>query len=659
MRAESMSSKAFEALLRSERFPEPGAIGMRVLELSRFGKCSPVEFARAAEPDGELCSLLSELASCVRGPEDEAVDSTERAVAQLGIPIARIATLGFSLLAANRDGGCDALDYDAFWSRSLARAVATMVVSRVTGLGAPVEGFALGLLGEVGRLALANVRPERYAEILRNGESTPARELAEVERRHFGIDHGEVGAALLERLGVASSLANAIRRYQSLGSATSGGRIRCIDELLLVSDAIAEFCTGRTGSSTAVERSQAIDVEGLARRVGLDSKRFHQACSEIVLCWYDWLARLSLGPSKELAGSPAEEFALEESPEEVTAPAASPAVPEQGADEGRLRILAVDDDPVSLTLLERHLALAGHAVTIARSGDEALRRALHEPTQLVVADWQMPGLDGIELCKELRADPQGRKIYYLLLTGHGQVENAVRAFDAGVDDYVEKPFDPKILLARIKAGRRIIGLQEQVERDQATQRMQVAELQLLTRKLKLAAMTDVLTGLPNRRFAMKRLSHVWRESQDSRSPMSIVMIDIDEFKRVNDDHGHDAGDAVLRDTGRLLRSTLREKEDVCRLGGEEFLVICAGTEIESSLRLAERLRAAVECNVVRWGAYEGVVTLSLGVAQREEWMSASDDLLKLADEAVYLAKARGRNQVCVAPRQAATRLRRA
>lgn len=637
-----MAKNGFETLVRSRRLPAPGAVAEQVLELTRYGKCTPGDVERAAAPDEELSRFLLELANANRPGKDPA-EALALAVEWLGAPIVRTATLAFSLFAAHKSGPCASFDYTGFWSRSLARAVAAQVLSRVTRLGTPAEAFALGLLGDVGRLALAYAHPDRYAELAAAGGPSAARDLAEAERRLFGIDHGELAGSLLEHWGVPTAIANAVRRYESLGSPTSGGRMRCIDELLLVAHSTAEFCQGGAETSGAGER--ALDLEGLARRTGLSPQKFHQACSRIVIDWQEWTERMGLASAGDDSDS---EFDVSELAEPAPRVQASHAAEPSSPRSGGLRVLAVDDDPVTLGLLERHLGLAGHGVTIARAGDDALRIAFETAPQLVVADWQMPGLDGLELCRELRRHAIGRKIYYLLLTGHGEVENVVSAFDAGVDDYVEKPFDPQILLARIQAGRRIIDLQEQVERDQATQKMQVAELQLLTRKLKLAAMTDVLTGLPNRRFAMKRLAHAWKSSESTDSPLSIVMIDVDEFKRVNDAHGHDAGDAVLRDTGRLLRSILREREDVCRLGGEEFLVICEKSELRETACLAERLRAAVAENVIRWEGFEGAVTLSLGVAQREAWMPSSDHLLKAADEAVYAAKAGGRNQVCIA-----------
>jgi len=266
---------------------------------------------------------------------------------------------------------------------------------------------------------------------------------------------------------------------------------------------------------------------------------------------------------------------------------------------------------------------------------------------MVVADWMMPGLDGIALCESLRRIPTGQRIYFLLLTGNEEEDGIVRAFDAGVDDYVTKPFNPRILLARIRAGRRIISLQTQVESEKRKQEKHMMDLQVLTRKLRAAALTDPLTGLSNRRYAMKRLGQAWEASSRTSKPVSVISMDIDHFKKINDSYGHDAGDAVLRETATIFSESCREEEDVCRVGGEEFLVICANSTAEEAAIAAERLRTAVSARPIRWQETDHHVTMSLGVAERTIDMEDFEQLLKAADQAVYAAKEGGRNQVVV------------
>jgi diguanylate cyclase (GGDEF)-like protein len=236
-------------------------------------------------------------------------------------------------------------------------------------------------------------------------------------------------------------------------------------------------------------------------------------------------------------------------------------------------------------------------------------------------------------------------MYKIVLMDREEEDQVVQAFDADADEFVVKPFNPRILLARVRVGERMVRMRERVERSERARTKQVAELGLLSRKLRSAALTDALTDLPNRRYAMNRLKQEWEGSVRSGRPISVTMIDIDHFKRVNDRYGHDAGDEVLRKTAGLLRDETRQSDVLCRLGGEEFLCIHVATELVSAANSAERLRAAVEDHVIEVGEFNQNVTISLGVAERTSGMLTFDDLLKLADEHLYQAKDAGRNRV--------------
>jgi diguanylate cyclase (GGDEF)-like protein len=196
----------------------------------------------------------------------------------------------------------------------------------------------------------------------------------------------------------------------------------------------------------------------------------------------------------------------------------------------------------------------------------------------------------------------------------------------------------------------MIELQRQVEGDRLRQAEQVAEMGLLTRKLEVAAYTDVLTDLPNRRYAIERLEADWANATRLDRPLSVLAVDVDHFKQVNDKHGHDVGDAVLRSTASVLRAHTRRADQVCRMGGEEFLLIHVESGLEGAMVCAERLRSAVALNVTNRHGSKGAdaecrVTVSIGVAARAASIKSVHELLKAADEAVYQAKAAGRNCV--------------
>jgi diguanylate cyclase (GGDEF)-like protein len=169
----------------------------------------------------------------------------------------------------------------------------------------------------------------------------------------------------------------------------------------------------------------------------------------------------------------------------------------------------------------------------------------------------------------------------------------------------------------------------------------------MNRRFQVLALTDLLTELRNRRYAMERLQQEWSACQRTGKTLSVIMIDIDFFKRVNDTYGHDAGDKMLKETARLLRNEVRVGDDAIRLGGEEFLVMCYDTRADDAAVCAERVRAAAEANVLTYGGHEISVTLSLGIAEVTPEMVGVDDLLRAADRAVYEAKHAGRNRVCI------------
>lgn len=311
------------------------------------------------------------------------------------------------------------------------------------------------------------------------------------------------------------------------------------------------------------------------------------------------------------------------------------------------KILIVDDDPIMIRLLEKHLSLTGYSLLKASDGAEAMRLIMAEGPALVITDWEMPRMNGIELCRAVRSTDGVGLTYLIILTSHSDKKRVVEAFEAGADDYVSKPFDRGELLARVKAGMRVI----EAEADLARQNLEIhkinAELTILNAKLEKIATTDELTGLANRRHAMIRLTEYWETALRYQEPISCIMMDLDHFKRVNDTYGHDVGDVVLRELGRILSQHTRLGDLACRLGGEEFLILCPHTTTEGAKLLAERLRKTVEITPIAVGDKTLHVTISLGVADRNDFTNSKDDLLKSADYALYQAKHGGRNRVCV------------
>lgn len=313
-------------------------------------------------------------------------------------------------------------------------------------------------------------------------------------------------------------------------------------------------------------------------------------------------------------------------------------------------IILAEDDSASRALLQRQLVNAGYPVIACADGMEAFEAVKGAGGGIVIADWIMPNLDGIGLCRRIREliDCQALGfVYFILLTAQADKEAVIAGFEAGADDYLTKPYDKQELVARLRAGERIYQLQWQLIHRQLEIQQVNAEIVTLNRKLQLLATTDDLTGSLNRRAFLERLDELIAHAERERRPLGCAMLDLDRFKSINDTHGHQAGDAILRAVVHVARDRLRKYDLIGRLGGEEFCVACPGAARHETAVLAERIRSAVEALTVTCDGTTIAATVSLGVASLTETESAAQRLLGAADTMLYKAKAAGRNQVWV------------
>ena len=611
---------------------------MKLLLLTQEEDCSLDDIVQVLMADPALTGRIIKLATSVQLSGTQKIGTVREAAIRLGTQTVTNVALGFTLISGNRSGRCEKFDYKRYWSWSLAAGLAAQEISRELKIGVPAEAFTCALLSRVGRLALASVHPSRYGNVLAKCDDDPTLVLEEVEREHFQINHREVAGSMLEEWGLPAAFAEAVENNGAEIESLSLENSQAYDLLRVINAAstVADVCID--------EHERQPSHWGSLRRICTELEvgavDFCRLFDRVSPLWSEWGQLLQLPTQQVMAYADIEKQGTGEPDPRKSSPA--PRVSSTG-----LRVLAVDDDPVSLRLLVRHLERAGHTVVTATNGRHALAVALESNPQIVVTDWMMPEMDGIQLCKTLRRFGSGRNLYILILTGRDEEDRVVEAFEAGADDYVTKPFKPKLLLARIRGGQRVVRLQERVEEDKKTQREQVAKLAVLTRKLRAAALTDALTDLPNRRYAMKRMEMEWANSSRSRTPFSLITLDIDHFKAVNDTHGHDVGDAVLQETAGAIKRCLRRGDTCARMGGEEFLVLCPNTDEEGAKMVAERIRVGVEENVIETAGPTVGVTISLGVATRTPEVVSIDTLLKIADEAVYVAKDTGRNRISI------------
>ena len=296
-------------------------------------------------------------------------------------------------------------------------------------------------------------------------------------------------------------------------------------------------------------------------------------------------------------------------------------------------VLVADDDAISRTVLESHLRKWQLNVISAKDGLYAWHELQKENApSLIILDWMMPGISGIELCRRIRERKSSHYPYIILLTARDAKQDLIEALDAGADDYLTKPFDASELRSRLRVGSRILRLQNELRRKEE--------------ELRFEALHDRLTGLWNREAIMNFMDREIARGKRSRDFAGVLMMDVDHFKSINDNYGHLVGDAVLQEISRRLTRGMRSYDWAGRYGGEEFLVLLCNCNPEILTMCAERLREAISAEPIRVGDLELNVTVSIGGAlTSSDCQLTRDQMIGRADAALYRAKHRGRNCV--------------
>ncbi len=297
-----------------------------------------------------------------------------------------------------------------------------------------------------------------------------------------------------------------------------------------------------------------------------------------------------------------------------------------------IKVLIAEDNAVSAKILQKNINDWGYEVVVAKDGKEAWAALRNEGIRLAVLDWMMPEINGIQLCKKIREnDHKGEDqqyTYIILLTAKDEQKDLIKGFSAGADDYITKPFNHLELKARLKTGKRIIDLQRQLQKQ---------------------ASRDSLTGLWNRKRMFRILDKEIHRAHRNNLPVAILMIDIDKFKSINDTYGHQIGDLVINEVTDILRKNIRSYDEICRYGGDEFLVILPNCNSAKTELIGDRLRINVTKHRIKSDNLSLNVALSFGGASTEGYASdiTSETLIMEADEALLEAKNRGRNCVVI------------
>ncbi len=639
-------------LKASGHMPSPTGVALTILDLTRNPEASSRELTDVLKGDPALAGQVLKYANSARLGSRIRFTSLNDAIVRMGMKMVRQLCLGFSVLSSARNGPCARFDYPRYWAYSLATAVGSQILSRRISSVCPDEGFTCGLLANIGSLALASVYPDEYCNILNAWNSGTHAELLALEERALMLNHRQVTAAIFSDWGLPEFYQEAMLNRDNQDwidtpdPADKPNRARKLANLLSIADLAAKICL-ETGDE---QHRLVLEFMHIGTRLQIPEPEWIAMYDDIMQEWTHMGDVLDIVtsnvPSMENLVKRAREYdqPLDDLGEDSAAQ----------KDFG-LNILVVTDSVVDQRMLQKKLTSEGHNVDVAGTGNKALELALQTNPQLILSDWMMPEMDGLELCRTLRQSELGGRCHFLIMTSNDSKKELEEGFEAGIDDYLVKPLNHRILLAKLRVARRLIQLQIQSEQDKKeiqrtmkTLGQQKRQLQKMFDKVERLAMEDQLTQLPNRRAGLARLDEIWAESRRNADSMLVMILDIDKFKKVNDTYGHDAGDVVLRSTAAIMRNSLREYDVVSRFGGEEFLVICPRADAKVAKDLGDRIRQAVENNHIEAPEFTGNITISVGVSILNEKYAKPEEMIKEADEALYAAKEAGRNLVCIA-----------
>ena len=629
----------FEELKASGNLPSPSGVALEILRLTQNDDVSIDELVSLVKADPALTGRVLKLVNSSALRSDHPITSITEAILRLGINILPRLALSLSILDTQKGGNCEHFDYANFWLISLFRALAVKAIAEYVPVLVPEDAFTIGLVAEIGQLALAQIYPVEYSECLKDNQSQlehhaycqqcPSRaecrntnvyRLISSEQRLFAIDQNQITLAMLGEWGLPEKMIDAVNLYQKYDLALPAQT--GFSQTLASSLRLASILAGQVGNE-----NYGMCVQPLREQLGLTNSDFTDLLKQLFQEWEEWHSVLGIETFNTMATL---------SPHRPT--------PDVGSQYG-LDIMLVEDDRIQSHILSTFLNGQGHRVTKASSGEEALRMMVDKHHQVLITDYRMAPMDGIALCKALRSSNNARWVYIILITADNDNATLSKAFQAGVNDFICKPIHHPELNARLMGARNMLEIQNARHDEQESIRRYAFELAASTRRLEMLAVTDQLTCLPNRRYAITRLDQEWATFLRSGNSFAIFSLDLDHFKQVNDNYGHDVGDKVLIHFANILQSSIRTNDIACRMGGEEFIVIAPDTNIYNVATLGERIREMTEVHQPKNLGLSRLITVSIGAAITNLSTDANgwSDALKRSDQALYDAKLGGRN----------------
>ena len=473
--------------------PSPKGVALAIMQACQAEDSTVASIAALVQTDPSLTGRLIQRANASASSGRPIVAASE-AVGRLGLQSVRQLALSFSLIDQYNSGQCIEFSYSGYWSHSLLMAVAAQEFGKALHLGASDEMFTCGLLSRIGLLALATAYPTELSEILK--KSWHGSELLAEEQRLLHTNHLRMSGVLLAQWGVPDIFIDAVVNHEDPEHVPmiEGSRLWLLSRVLHLAKNLADFLVSPSEESVHVMPKLVL----MASQMDIEVSEFETCVDTIVVKWNEYGHQLSIHSRQVPPFSKLIQMLVR---------------PDQTTNLEWLRVLIVEDDPIVIDLLVTWLKdMCGYTVMTASNGREALITAMDFLPHVVITDWLMPVMDGLDLCKALRSSEWGRNIYVLMLTSVSEEIELYRAFDAGVDDYLLKPVNTRALGARLKAAWRYVRLRDAWERDHSRLTTAAAELALTNRRLQEAALSDPLTSLANRRAGLTVLSQVWSAS---------------------------------------------------------------------------------------------------------------------------------------------------
>ncbi|KAF7597794.1 MAG: diguanylate cyclase response regulator [Candidatus Dactylopiibacterium carminicum] len=626
-----IETSRFEQLKASGDLPSPKGTALAVMRMTLLEDVSMAELAQLIRTDPAFVGRLIKAANGIIGYGRRPIVSVQDALTVLGLPAVRNMALGFSLLGNYQTGACDGFDYGAYWSSSLLIAVATQAVTLRTRVAAPDETYCLGLLTRVGELAMATLYPHDYSLLLCEAGGD-LRALLELEARSFAMTHAELGAAMLADWGLPKLFCDVtfcVARGEENPHA-EGSREAVLAVTLQLARSISDLCLADVDARPAFARQ----VQLVGSRLSFDAEECASLTDAVTREWHEWGALLNvhtgqLPPFSEM---------IQPTPLAVTP------MEEQMSEAGGIRLLMVGSDQTHADHVREVLAGACRMIVVPDSDyAKATELALELLPELVMLPWQA---DAAGFVQTLRKTRVGKTMFVLAYAESLDEGMMAVAFDAGVDDVLAWPLNPRVLYAKLRTGHRLGFLQQEIRRDREEIRHFAAELVVSHRRLQEASSSDALTGLPNRLAFVESLSREWEFAHQAKHPLSAILIDIDRFHVFNKTYGSKAGDSVLRQLASIVHAALRSQDFLARTGEDELSVLCPGTTLEAAVACAQRVRSAIAGARFAAGGLNLALSASIGVACRSKVVTDVDSLIKLVELGVSRSRLEGGGRVC-------------